>query len=106
VQRVDEEDLGLDGRDRAAPAEDGSFGSDEGVGRGVGQGRGGDRLAEAATAEGLSGVGEEMGSRTHLFLGGPKPQDELMDYERLPGTSEAFIYVGMRHLMVRRLARV
>jgi hypothetical protein len=28
------------------------------------------------------------------------------DYERLPGTSEAFIYVGMMRLMVRRLARV
>jgi putative transposase len=28
------------------------------------------------------------------------------DYERLPGTSEALIYVGMTRLMVRRLARV
>ena len=28
------------------------------------------------------------------------------DHERLPGTSEAFIYVGMTRLMVRRLARV
>jgi putative transposase len=28
------------------------------------------------------------------------------DYERLPSTSEAFIYVGMTRLMVRRLARV
>ena len=27
------------------------------------------------------------------------------DYERLPETSEAFIYVAMSRLMVRRLAR-
>jgi putative transposase len=27
------------------------------------------------------------------------------DYERLPATSEAFIYVSMTRLMVRRLAR-
>ena len=27
------------------------------------------------------------------------------DYERLPQTSEAFIYVAMSRLMVRRLAR-
>jgi hypothetical protein len=28
-----------------------------------------------------------------------------MDYERLAATSEAFIYVAMSRLMVRRLAR-
>jgi hypothetical protein len=33
-------------------------------------------------------------------------EDELRDYERLTATSEAFIYVAMTRLMVRRLARV
>ncbi len=33
------------------------------------------------------------------------PQTFFADYERLPGTSEAFVYVGMTRLMVRRLAR-
>jgi putative transposase len=27
------------------------------------------------------------------------------DYERLPATSETFVYVAMCHLMLRRLAR-
>jgi hypothetical protein len=30
---------------------------------------------------------------------------EPMDYERLPESGEAFIYVAMSRLMVRRLAR-
>ena len=32
-------------------------------------------------------------------------EDEPMDYERLPESSEAFIYVAMSRLMARRLAR-
>jgi hypothetical protein len=32
-------------------------------------------------------------------------EDELMDYERLTETGEAFIYVAMSRLMVKRLAR-
>jgi hypothetical protein len=35
----------------------------------------------------------------------PEQEDEPMDYERLPESSEAFIYVAMSRLMVRRLAR-
>jgi hypothetical protein len=36
---------------------------------------------------------------------GPEQEDELRDYERLPQSAEAFIYVAMSRLMVRRLAR-
>ena len=32
-------------------------------------------------------------------------EDELRDYERLAATGEAFIYVAMSRLMLRRLAR-
>ena len=42
--------------------------------------------------------------RTFSWLGQNRRMSK--DYERLPGTSEAFIYVGMTRLMVRRLARV
>jgi hypothetical protein len=35
----------------------------------------------------------------------PEQEDEPMDYERLTATSEAFIYVAMSRLMVKRLAR-
>jgi putative transposase len=36
----------------------------------------------------------------------PKGQLRLSkDYERLPESAEAFVYVAMSHLMVRRLAR-
>jgi transposase len=35
----------------------------------------------------------------------PQPQDELRDYERLTETSDAFIYVAMSRLMVKRLVR-
>ena len=43
---------------------------------------------------------------THLLLVGPEQEeDELRDYERLCATAEAFDYVAMTRLMVRRLAR-
>jgi hypothetical protein len=32
-------------------------------------------------------------------------EDELRDYERLPESGEAFIYLAMSRLMTRRLAR-
>jgi len=40
-----------------------------------------------------------------VFLDRPEQEDELRDYERLPESGEAFIYVAMSRLMARRLAR-
>jgi len=44
-------------------------------------------------------------SRANLLVALAEQEDELMDYERLPESSEAFIYVAMSRLMARRLAR-
>ena len=41
--------------------------------------------------------------RTFAWLGRNRRMSK--DYERLCETSEAFIYVAMTHLMVKRLAR-
>ena len=49
-------------------------------------------------------MAEEVGGRADVFLDGPEQEDEK-DYERLPESSEAFIYVAMSRLMARRLAR-
>jgi len=38
-------------------------------------------------------------------LAGTEQEDELRDFERLPESAEAFVYVAMSRLMVRRLAR-
>jgi hypothetical protein len=46
-----------------------------------------------------------MDSGADLFMVGPEQEAELRDYERLPQSGEAFIYVPMSRLMVRRLAR-
>ena len=46
-----------------------------------------------------------MGGGADVLLDRPQPTDELRDYERLTETSEAFIYVAMSRLMVKRLAR-
>jgi hypothetical protein len=35
----------------------------------------------------------------------PQQAHEPMDYERLPESAEAFIYVAMSRLMLKRLAR-
>jgi hypothetical protein len=32
-----------------------------------------------------------VGSGEYLLVAGPKPEDELRDYERLPESSEAFV---------------
>ena len=40
-----------------------------------------------------------------VFLDRVEQEDESKDYERLPQSGEAFIYLAMVRLMVRRLAR-
>ena len=50
-------------------------------------------------------LAEEVGRRADIFLVGAEQEDEPMDYERLPESSEAFIYAAMSRLMARRLAR-
>ena len=56
-------------------------------------------------SRGFSGVAEEMGGGANLLLlVGAEQADELMDYERLCDSAEAFIYLAMIRLMVRRLA--
>jgi hypothetical protein len=53
----------------------------------------------------LQGCGETLGGGANVFVDRQEPQDEQEDYERLPESSEAFIYLAMTRLMVRRLAR-
>src|SRR5687768_823891 len=53
----------------------------------------------------LRGVAEEVGGGADYSLDRPQQEDELRDYERLAATSEAFIYMAMSRLMLRRMAR-
>ena len=76
------------------------------LGKGVGQGRHRGGLAEAHASARLHGIAQEMGCGEDLFLALSEQEDELRDYERLPESSEAFIYAAMSRLMARRrLAR-
>jgi hypothetical protein len=87
------------------------------VGQRVGQRRRGARLAETIATQRIatqriatqrfSGVAEAVGRGADIFLDRQEQEDELRDYERLPESSEAFIffYVAMSRLMVRRLTR-
>jgi transposase len=61
-------------------------------------------LREALAAARLPGVTEAVGGGADIFW---IEQNKRMskDYERLPETSEAFVYVAMSRLMARRLAR-
>jgi hypothetical protein len=62
-------------------------------------------LAEAPATARVRGAAEEVGGGADDRLDRPQQEDELRDYERLAATSEAFIYVAMSRLMLRRLAR-
>jgi transposase len=48
---------------------------------------------------------ETLGSRADIFFWIDQNRRMSKDYERLTESSEAFIYVAMSRLMVRRLAR-
>jgi transposase len=91
------------GRAQASEARPGEDSQD--LGGGMGQRGQKDRLAEAHAAEGLSGLAEEVGGGKDVRLALPQSPHEPMDYERLCATGEAFVYVAMTRLMVRRLAR-
>ena len=76
------------------------------MGEGMGQGRRRVRPEEAFAPGGPQALlAEEVGGGEDLFLAGAEPQEELRDYEKLAETSEALIYVAMKRLMARRLAR-
>jgi hypothetical protein len=77
----------------------------DGLGQGVGQRRCGARLAEAHATPRVRSAAASVGSGEDVFMDRPEQDDELRDYERLPESGEAFIYVAMSRLMVRRLAR-
>jgi hypothetical protein len=50
-------------------------------------------------------LAEEAGGGADLSLVATGQDAELRDYERLPESGEAFIYVAMSRLMARRLSR-
>ena len=75
------------------------------MGRRVGQGRREGGLAEADAAQGVPCSAPPLGGGADVFLDRSQQEDALRDYEGLTETSEAFIYVTMSCLMVRRSAR-
>jgi hypothetical protein len=75
------------------------------VGQGVGKRRCVGGLAEAPATARVRRAAEEVGRGADDRLDRPEQEDELRDYERLPESGEAFIYVAMSRLMARRLAR-
>lgn len=73
------------------------------TGRGVAQGGQGGGLAEFRAAEGFPGAAvEPWVGRTFAWIGHNRRMAK--GYERLCATEEAYVYVAMRRLMVRRLA--
>jgi hypothetical protein len=76
------------------------------VGQRMGQRGRGARPEEAFARGGPQALlAAALGGGADLFLAGAKQEDEPIDYERLPESSEALIYAAMSRLMARRLAR-
>jgi len=69
-------------------------------------GEGASRPEAATISEGLHSLAKTLGCGAKLFMDGPEPLSGSKDYERVPETGEAFLYVAMTRLMVRRLARL
>src|SRR5215212_8272516 len=97
---------GMDGRDRAPPSEAAPPGGDDEVGERVGHKEG----VELDPKKLLPAEGPRpflprrwVVERTFSWLGQNRRMSK--DYERLPESGEAFVYVAMSRLMARRLAR-
>jgi transposase len=75
------------------------------VGEGMGQRGCVDRSGGALRATEVWGSASAVGGGANLFLALGQNRRMSKDYERLPESSEAFVYVAMSRLMVRRLAR-
>ena len=73
------------------------------MGQEVGKGRRSSRLAEADATARLCGPAAPVGSRVDYRLDREEQEDELMDYERPPESSEAFIYVAMSEPLPSRV---
>jgi transposase len=66
----------------------------------------GARRPRATTVSGFHGPIEEMGGGEDILSWIDQNRRLSKDYERLPKSSEAFVYVAMSRLMARRLARL
>ena len=57
-----------------------------------------------APEEGFRHLTKALGCRAYFWLAQLVSALESTDYERLPQTSETFIYIAMIRIMIRRLA--
>jgi hypothetical protein len=96
---------GIERGDRAKAPEARTGGGSDDLGEGMGQGGQKGELAKADATARVRGSAPPMGRGTHVLVALPEQADEPMDYERLCASAEAFVYVSMVRLMVRRLAR-
>jgi transposase len=65
----------------------------------------GSRRPRATALAGHYGSAEEMGGGDDILSWIDQNRRLSKDYERLPKSSEAFVYVAMSRLMARRLVR-